>query len=280
MQNRLLFILIIFLSAPGDLASDVRFFPSVKLVQNPHSSLLRSPSIDVLYIHSADDNTNYMGYNFGSKIPMLSIHRDNSIQYQFGGFGGVFTRFELFSESFNFVHADFLGGVFWDAEYDSLSFETMLYHVSSHIGDDYIYYENAEILDVGFEAVRHYTNLKIIEMLIVSIGFEYKFSRRPNNIIFYNKSFLAGSKIDLYSKGMPLFLECELEIIGMDHSPNVGIRLGTYLGYLFNNILLNDERQSRELHEFSIYYYYGYSKMGYFYDKKESLLLLGPTYRF
>ena len=117
-------------------------------------------------------------------------------------------------------------------------------------------------------------------MLIISIGFEYKFSKRPDNLIFYDKSLLVGSRIDLHSKGIPIFMECELEVTGIENSPNVGIMFGTYLGYLFNNILLNFEGQSRELHEFTIHYYYGYSKMGYFYDRKENILLIGPTYRF
>ena len=261
------------------LFAEIIFFPDEILVDNPHGALLRSPALDVLYISSVKDNKDFMGYNFGTKIPMLSFD-SNDIKYQFGGFGGIYTRFELFTYSFNFVHADFQGGIFGDVKLKKIYFETMLYHVSSHIGDDYIYYNGNNVVDTGYEAIRHYTTYSVMPILDFTLGFEYKSAKRPEDRIFYDKSLLIGNRINFYTEEVPIFFEGEIEIIGFKNTPNVGIKGGIYLSYLFNNILLGNDLSSDERHEFSVYYYYGYSKMGYFYNNRESLFLAGPTYRF
>ena len=179
--------------------AEIQFLPDETLCKNPHGALLRSPSIDALYIHSEIDRKDYLGYNFGTKIPILSYDID-TIKSQFGGFGGIYTRFELFTYSFNFVNADFQGGVFNDFKYNRLSFEFMLYHVSSHLGDDFVNKENAAVTDTGFEAVRHYTTYAVWDLFEVTVGFEYKFSTRPDEKIIYNKSFLIGNRLDVLRK--------------------------------------------------------------------------------
>ena len=76
----------------------------------------------------------------------------------------------------------------------------MLYHVSSHLGDDFVNKENAAVTDNGFEAVRHYTTYAVWDLFEVTVGFEYKFSTRPDEKIIYNKSFLIGNRLDVLRK--------------------------------------------------------------------------------
>jgi hypothetical protein len=260
------------------IAADLEFFSSDKVTDNPHGALLRAPAINALYTYSTGNKRHYMEYDFGAKIPAIS-YRDETTQIDIGGSGGIFTRFELFSESFNFVHADFTGLLFTDVRYRNFLFETSVYHTSSHLGDDYIRYNLGAVQNTGFEAVRHYTTY-ILPCVEISIGFDYKFSRRPKKTISPYPSILAGCRIDLLSEGIPFFIEWEAEIIAGRRLPNVGIRAGIYLKYLFNTCILKKKSSGNEPHELSVYYYNGYSKMGCFYDRRETLVMFGPSYRY
>ncbi|MCP4135322.1 MAG: DUF1207 domain-containing protein [bacterium] len=282
MKKRLFPVFFIIICSISALNAEITIFPFSNIETNHHSALLRSPAIDALYAYSTKDSTHYSLINIGARIPGVSIKPGKKSSFLIGGYGGIYTRFKLFSESFNFIHADFLGGLFFEARYNNLYFETMVYHNSSHLGDDYIHYENKanEIENTGFEAARQYINYKIFTWLDLTAGFEYKFGRRTEERIFYNWSFLVGSRADFISKGKPFFVEFELETTGFDHSPNIGIKAGIYLKYLFNTMILGNPAGEKEAHELSIQYYYGYSKMGCFYTTKESLFIIGPTYRF
>jgi hypothetical protein len=260
-------------------AGSLEFFSSDKTSGDPHSALLRSPAINVLYIYSGDKNRHYMEFDFGAKIPGITVRDPGAADIEIGGSGGVFSRFELFSESFNFIHADFNGSLYTDVKYKGFLFETSVYHTSSHIGDDYIRYNHARIKNIGYEAVKHYTSFTT-GFLNVSIGFDYKFSRRPKNMIIPNPSVFLGIRLDLLSLGIPFFMECEIEAIVGNYLPNIGIRAGVYLKYVMNALFLDKRQAEKEPHELAIYYYNGYSKMGYFNKRREHLILFGPTYRY
>jgi hypothetical protein len=259
-------------------AGDIEFFSSKKVGENPHAALLRSPSINTLYIYSAETKRHYMEFDLGAKIPAITYH-NKEVDVELGGTGGIFTRFELFSQSFNFVHADFTGMLYADARYRQFLFETSVYHTSSHLGDDYIRYNLAAVRNTGFEAVRHYFSYSM-PFAEISIGFEYKFSRRPKQTIIGNPSIYLGNRINLLRVGIPVFIEWEAEFIAGPYLPNIGIKAGIYLRYLFNTVLLGKDSGGKEAHELSLYYYYGYSKMGCFSRQRESLILFGPTYRY
>ncbi len=271
-----IFLGVIIYSAP--LFAEVKFFSSEKVSQTTHASLLRSPALNVLYMYSADTMKHFMAFDFGAKIPGISI-RGGQVEADIGGGGGIFTRFQLLSESFNFVHADFSGALFADIKYREFLFETTVYHTSSHLGDDYIVYDHGRPRNTGWEAVRQYLSY-VTPFFDVSLGVEYKFSRRPLAVIFYPLSFFLGGKIDLLAAGIPFFMEVELEVIAGPYPPNFGVRMGIYLKYIFNTLILKHKPDGHEPHELSIYYYNGYSRMGSFYNRRESLILCGPTYRY
>lgn len=271
------FLLIGFLLFPAFLSAEVVFFSHAPLGNEYHSALLRVPSIDVLYAYSTQDNKEYMLYNFGSYIPGITLIQDKST-LEIGGLGGVFTRFKLRAESFNFIHADFLGGAYCNLKTPRFLFENQIYHVSSHIGDDAIYYDQAKVENTGYEGIKHFTHYQFAPYFMVYLGIDYKFSKRPEQFIFYDKSVLFGTRADFYSLHVPLFFEWELEWFGQA-SPNLGIKVGIYLKYIAKRIFLDKTELGRENHQLSLYFYHGYSKMGYFYHQKETLILFGPSFK-
>jgi len=279
-ERNLYIITTALLLLPAPLAAyDLEFLSQDKLSLNPHAALLRSHAINVLYTYSEDKNKHYMEFDFGAKIPGITLRNVSGADIEIGGAGEVFTRFQLFSQSFNFIHADFNGTIYTDVRYKRLLFETSIYHTSSHIGDDYILYDRGVVKNTGYEAIRHYTTF-MADYLDVSVGFDYKLGRRPKRTIFSDPSIFLGARLDLLSAGIPVFVECDVEVIVGRRLPNVGIRAGVYLKYIFNTIFLKKPSSGKEPHELAVYFYSGYSKMGYFYDRRETLILFGPTYRY
>jgi hypothetical protein len=280
MTRQLIYCLIILMLLPLAHASagELEFFSSDKVDPDPHAALLRSPAINTLYTYSVESGRHYMVFDFGAKIPAVTWH-GRGVDVEFGGTGGIFTRFELFSQSFNFIHADFTGMIYTDVRYGKFLFETSVFHTSSHIGDDYIKYNHAAVVNTGFEAARQRVTC-VFPFAEISMGLEYKFTRRPDRGIFRLPSLLLGARFDLLSEGIPFFIEWEAEIFAGRRRPNIGIRAGVYLKYLFNTVMLGKHTGGKEPHEFSIYYYNGYSKMGYFSERRETLIMAGPTYRY
>ena len=154
-----------------------------------------------------------------------------------------------------------------------------MFHTSSHVGDDYIINNHARVRNTGFEAARQRVTC-VFSLVGVSAGAEYKFSRRPDRGIVRLPSFLLGGRIDLLQEGIPFFVEWEAEIYAGRRPPNIGLRAGIYLKYLFNTVMLGRRSMEKEPHELSIYCYHGYSKMGYFAETRETLVMAGPTYRY
>jgi hypothetical protein len=279
MRNAIFCLFLILSLHSNSFAGEPDILGTAETGLNLPGALLRSPSVDVLYVSSEKDNKEYMAYNFGVKIPGISFNDTRDRRYVFGGYGGIFTRFQLHTESFNFVHADFLGALFLDILYKNLMFETSIYHISSHLGDDYINNNSTEVVDTGFEALKQDVLYRFTPVIKFHIGAEYKLGRRPSQTIFYNKSLFIGAMLDGLPQKTPLFFESELEIIG-NNTPNLGLKAGVYLNYLINRFLLNKPPPEKEHHEFSFYYYNGYSKMGYFYNQREQLFMAGFTFRY
>ncbi len=271
-------IILLLFFIPGIAASDITFLPAKAPLINRHVTLLNPCDIDIAYIYSSIDDIFYARYNFGIKLVIFHMKTNNNVEIESCGFGEVIARFELFSDSFYLVHSDFLGGVSFDIKYKRFLFETMVYHLSSHLGDDYRHYYNEPYLNVGFETIKHYTNYHFSDMFVLSGGLEYKFGRRPADLIFYDLSVILGAKIDFVSKGIPVFIESESEIFSFHHTPNFGVKTGLYLFSFINNTLLKKGLTEEKNHELYFQYYYGYSQVGYYFDKKESLLVFGISF--
>lgn len=274
-----LFLLLIAASANPLYSWEIDFFPDRRIPVSQHAALLKSTAIEVLYSQETMTKNHYAHFNFGSVVPMLQIAWQNKV-VETGGFGGVYSRFELFSESFNFITADFLGGGYLALESGSLIYHASVYHISSHAGDDYLYYDNGHFVNTGYEAAEICVTWETTPWLSIGAGAEYRFARRPESTIFYAGSVMLEGRIDLMHWGIPLFFEGNLEMVDWYRYANIGLRLGLYTRYFFNTVVMGRQYQGNERHEFSITYYYGFSKAIYFQRTRESIVLIGPTYRY
>ncbi|MDH5680286.1 MAG: DUF1207 domain-containing protein [Spirochaetota bacterium] len=271
-------VFIIFLS-PIYLCASFEIFPNKKPIINSHSTLFNSfDGLDVLYLYNKNDLAHYMAVNFGVKYVIFHINTPD-VNIDLSVMGRASVRFELFSESFNMLHADYLGGLALDVQHQGFISETWFYHISSHLGDDAIIYNNEKYVNAGWEAIRQYFNYDFYHWFRASLGLEYKIMKRPNDRIFYDLSYFIGGKLNGISFNIPLFIETEIEIINFDHSPNFGVKLGIYLDHLINKNMM-DKKDDRDKHIIFISYYHGYSKIAYLYNRRDNLFILGRTFRY
>lgn len=258
--------------APGE----TRFFPGGKSNPVEAEALLRTPGIRMLYSHGGLPEKSYALINFGGTFPLLTS-RDDDLSFEASGFGAIFSRFILFSDSFDFEHADFSGGLTLTLRGGGHAASLTLYHISSHIGDDAIANRSIPVENNGFEAIRLLTLSRIAGNLRAGGGFQWKVWRRPTEVITGVFSLYA-----LLKWRSPLItLQGNAQWLVREKVFNTGLRADLNLGYLFNTVLLkNKPADDPGRHTISIGYYYGYSRMGFFNNRREHLFYAGPGYTF
>ena len=256
---------------------EVKVFPPFVLSPLPHEALLFSPLTDFTAVYAPEESKVYMQMGVGGKLTALLLTFDNGLAMSTGGFAFVYSLFDLFSDSFNDITADYRLGGFADVLFGSFLGEVFVSHTSSHVGDDLLWLTSPPRINIGYEAVRAYVSYRAFDLATLSLGVDYKFGRRPLDLIFYDTAFLAAVRVELAPLSVPLFLDCEMELPGFFYTPSFGAKVGIHLD------LFRQQDRNRLApyphHEAYIGYYNGYSQRGYFYSRREQLLTAGFAYR-
>ena len=121
-------------------------------------------------------------------------------------------------------------------------------------------------INIGYEAVRGYVSYRALDPVTLSLGVDYKFGRRPLDLIFYDTAFLAAARVDLMQLTLPFFLDAELEVPGFFYAPSFGVKAGMYLDWFRQED--RNPHSPHPHHEAYIGYYNGYSQRGYFYNTR------------
>ncbi|MGH8530299.1 MAG: DUF1207 domain-containing protein [Nevskiales bacterium] len=99
----------------------------------------REPRFSVNYQHHRTDALNFdaADVSLGEYVGFVEGDRGNS-RYQIGLQGAVFALFNLDSDSFDLINADYLIGFPLTWRRHEWSARTRLYHISSHLGDEFL----------------------------------------------------------------------------------------------------------------------------------------------
>ena len=91
---------------------------------------------------------------FGANLPMVGGDLGSGGQWQFGVQGDVFTLWNLDTVSDDHVNADFFVGLPVTWRWDKLSAMARLYHISSHLGDEFLLsHPRVARVNMAYEAV-------------------------------------------------------------------------------------------------------------------------------
>jgi len=148
----------------GDEARELARRENVRLVSNALGVLPREPlfgtliadprwprfSASVQFVDQDPELETVFAGNFGAMLPVYGW-RALAAQWQLGLQAGVFSIFDLESESFDLVNSDFLAGLPVAARYGRLTTQLRLSHQSSHLGDEFLLRNRTERINLSFE---------------------------------------------------------------------------------------------------------------------------------
>jgi Protein of unknown function (DUF1207) len=90
--------------------------------------------------------------NFGATIPVYGWE-GLGWQWQLGAQGGVFSIFDLDSDSFDLINADYLAGIPLQMRRGDFSTQLRFFHQSSHLGDEFLLRNRVERINLSYEAI-------------------------------------------------------------------------------------------------------------------------------
>lgn len=111
---------------------------------------------------------------------------------QIGLVGGIFAQFNLDTESFDLINADYLVGIPLTARWGGFSSRIRLYHQSSHLGDEFLLSSDLERENLSFEALDLLLSQEVGPLRAYGGG-EILFNRDPETL----ESTLAHGGLEL-----------------------------------------------------------------------------------
>jgi hypothetical protein len=100
---------------------------------------------------------------------------------QIGLLGGVFAQFDMGTESFDLMNADYLIGVPVTWRQSRTSARIQVYHQSSHLGDEFLLRERPERINLSFEALEALASWEAVPWRLYGGG-EVIFRRMPRGL--------------------------------------------------------------------------------------------------
>jgi hypothetical protein len=142
-------------SAQSVEALPVQIFPRVSLFA-PLAADLRWPKFTLGYNYYFGDSqlTHAGSAEAGASIAI--VQKRNTRRrgaWEIGFQGGIFAVFDLAAPSSDLINADYLGGITFSYELDSLVFFARYRHQSSHLGDEYLLNNEVERINLSFEEI-------------------------------------------------------------------------------------------------------------------------------
>ena len=112
---------------------------------------LKEDGIRSTWSHT-DDEVWVWDFNLGTDISIWQRRSESTFQSAGPRFG-IASRFEFGSESFDLWAADFRGGGAWGLRRGPMAYEVLLFHESSHLGDEIIERGDRTRQDVGVNGI-------------------------------------------------------------------------------------------------------------------------------
>lgn len=138
----------------GDLIADPRWPRFSASLQSYH----RDPELDTVF-----------SANFGATLPVYGWTAWGG-QWQIGAQAGVFSIFDLESDSFDLINADYLVGAPLQVRYGDFSGQLRVYHDSSHLGDEYVLRERVDRVNLSYEVLDALLSYELFDVLRVYGG--------------------------------------------------------------------------------------------------------------
>jgi hypothetical protein len=143
----------------------------------------RWPHFAASWQHYFDDRqlSDVAAVSFGESF---AFYRDRigGAWWEVGLHAGVFSVFDLDSQSFDLVNADYLVGVPLTVRYEDFSAMFRVLHQSSHLGDEFLLRTRTNRINLSYESIDLKLSYEFGEVLRLYAGGGYLFDQTPSNL--------------------------------------------------------------------------------------------------
>jgi Protein of unknown function (DUF1207) len=121
--------------------------------------------------------------NFGESIGLYRLRGPLESTIQLDIQAGVFSIFDLDSQSFDLINADYLVGIPLTIKKNNFANMTRVFHQSSHLGDEYLLRGNSdERINLSYESVNSLLSYHLPAGLRIYAGGGYIFHKDPSDL--------------------------------------------------------------------------------------------------
>jgi len=142
----------------------------------------RWPRFSIGYRYFTDESRNVFSATFGETIALYRDRGPYDGAWEVGFQAGVFSIFDLDSESFDLVNSDFLAGLHTTYRIGDLAAFFRVFHQSSHLGDEFLLRNRIDRVNLSFEGLDLKLSYRPLDGLRLYGGGAYLFHRDPSDL--------------------------------------------------------------------------------------------------
>ncbi|HEX6436926.1 MAG TPA: DUF1207 domain-containing protein [Candidatus Binatia bacterium] len=160
---------------------ELGFLPGGNLFQ-PLIADPRWPRFSIGYRYFTDESRNVLSATFGETIALYRDRGPYDGAWEVGFQAGVFSIFDLDSESFDLVNSDFLAGLHTIYRIGDLSAFFRVFHQSSHLGDEFLLRNRIDRVNLSFEGLDLKLSYRFFDWARLYGGGTYLVHRDPSDL--------------------------------------------------------------------------------------------------
>ncbi|MFP4353950.1 MAG: DUF1207 domain-containing protein [Phycisphaerae bacterium] len=247
-----------------------KLFPNKTRLMDPLLADQREASMRFGYLvdHGSSENGDdtYFDVQLGADLVIFYKQFDADNEMTLSGRALVSSRLQV-GENTPLLNVDYIGGAALGYRHKADTFELLLYHQSSHLGDETLDFGRRARIDYSREAVRLLWSRQILENLRVYAGPTFNFASASPDELDNTFILQAGAEYRWDIQGWPMYAAVDLQAKEEnDWRVNVNTQVGLELG---------DKWRFFHRPRVFVEYFNGNSNMGQYWDEHESLFMLG-----
>jgi hypothetical protein len=231
----------------------------VPLIADP-----RWPRFSAAYQHYFGDGEidEVAAVSFGEALPIVRYAPPWSGEWELGLQGGVFAIFDLASDSFDLINADYFVAIPLSYAQGNFSGIFRFFHQSSHLGDEYLLRSRVERVNLSYEAINLLLSYELPLGFRVYGGSSYLIRTDPSDILPWR--FQTGLEFTGPSLAKRFMISPLAAIdVQIDQEGGWVANVAPSVGVQFEGI----RSQGRNF-QLLVQYFYGRSPNGQFYERR------------